>query len=268
MLEAIEELGFEEVTKTPKGNQGRRLRLISSDNDPRWPQIIQILRDYGMEWYPHYSERRDAADKEYVIHRRRTYTREEICAAELLYIFGAAKPFADFRTDESGDGFLVEVNRRLGNRRDFGNSYYHPAVLMSERLKLLLEGDKLEATGFKPVRYDKPLKPDTKRLWQLESMIRMPTCLTQRQADDGRFVSEAGLLNVWVNWDDAGYIPAELVFSRSEVQKLPSFDIAMTQELVGSPYSPQREIIVTQRFREAMEKHGVKTAQWVPVRLI
>lgn len=265
---AIQNLGIEETTKNPSETEPSILAVEAPATDERWPHVWMILKEYGLELFPHSIVRREKADQEFVIARRRTYTREEIQAAELLRITGSSKPFADFSTDESGDSFEVEVNRRLNNRRDFGTSYYHTVVLMSERLKLLLEEDRLSAINCKPVRYDKPIKPETKRLWQFESFVRMPLCRTPRQADDGTFVNEPGPLKIWTCWDDAGYTPAELVFKREEVAMLPSFDIAMTREFVGSPYSPQREIIVTQRFREAMEKHGVKTAEWAPVRLV
>lgn len=268
VIEQLENIGFEEVRKIPKGSRGRRIAVSIPADDARWQQILNILKAHGMTWYPHYSVESKQTDK-FVFWRYRAYTREEICASELLRITGATKPFADFRTDETGDGFLVEVNRRLNNQRDFGTSYYDTTVLMSERLKLHLEADKLVATNFKPVCYDKPLKPDTKRLWQFESTVRMPACLTLRQADDGSFVTQFGPPKVGgYYWDDAGYIPAELAFKREDVGKLPLFDIAMTQEFVGQSYASSREIIVTQRFREAMEKHGVKTAEWAPVRLV
>lgn len=123
---------------------------------------------------------------------------------------------------------------------------------------------------FKEASYEKPRRPGFKSLWQFGSTVRMPACKTRRQDTHGGFVTEDGppAGNLGYYWDDAGFQPAELVYSRADVEQLPRFDIAMTQEFVGESFAPYREIIVTQRFREAMEKHGVKTALWAPVRLV
>lgn len=244
--------------------------LVSADeHDSRLAQAFEILKSHGFELYPHSIVNRELAERLFVVRRDRTYAHEEILSAELLRLVGSSKSFAEFRTDESGESFEVEITPRLKNKIDFGCSPYHVGVLMSERLKLRLEAAKLAATNFKPVRYNKPPKPDTKRLWQFESTVPMPVCQTQRQDTNGHFVTENGPpKSGGYYWDDAGYIPQELVFKREEVQKLAPFDIAMTQEFVGESFAPYREIIVTQHFREAMEKHGVKTAEWAPVRLV
>ena len=269
-FDAIESLGFEETSKTPKGELNRYLDVVLGESDPRISDVQKILADYGMAHYPHGSERRAFNDREYAIRRERVYSRGEICQAELLRLAGSSRKFADFMTDSSGEVYVVEVNQHLKNKIDFGCSYYHVSVLMSEKLKTALKAAKLAAVKFKEASYEKPRRPGFKSLWQFGSTVRMPACKTQRQDTHGGFVNEdgppAGKLGYY--WDDAGFQPAELVYSRADVEQLPHFDIAMTQEFVGEPSAPYREIIVTQRFREAMEKHGVKTALWAPVRLV
>ncbi len=270
VIEDLEDLGFEEKRQIPRGKPGRRVSIRIPEYDSRWSQVREILKDYGLDWYPHFIERRAFNNREYAVQRERVYSREEICQAELLRLAGSSRKFADFMTDSSGEVYVVEVNQHLKNKIDFGCSYYHVSVLMSEKLKAALMKDKLVAAHFKEASYEKPPKPGFKRLWQFGSTVRMPACQTQRQDTHGNFVTEdgppAGKLGYY--WDDAGFQPAELVYSRAEVEQLPPFDIAMTREFVGEPFAPYREIIVTQRFREAMEKHGVKTAEWAPVRLV
>lgn len=231
---------------------------------------MRILKEHGMVHFPHHFQRRELADKEFVIRRERVYSREEICQAELLRLAGSSRKFADFAPDSSGEIYVVEVNQHLKNKIDFGRSYYHVSVLMSEKLKAALMADKLTAAKFQEASYDKPPKPGFKRLWQFGSTVRMPSCKTQRQDTHGNFVNDDGppVGSLGYYWDDAGFQPAELVYSRAEIERLPRFDIAMTREFVGEPFAPYREIIVTQRFREAMEKHGIKTAEWAPVRLV
>lgn len=270
LIEFFEELGFEETRKIVRGMRGRRVHIHVSEDDPRWPRVQEILKDYDLEWYPHFIDRRSFTDREYVIRRERVYSREEICQAELLRLAGSQRKFAEFAPDRSGEVYVVELSQHLKSKIDFGCSYYHVSVLMSGRLKDALEAEGLTAVNFKEASYEKPPKPDTKRLWQFGSTVKMPACQTVRQDTHGNFVNDdgppAGSLGYY--WDDAGFQPAELVYNRAEVEQLPPFDIAMTREFVGEPFAPYREIIVTQRFREAMEKHGVKTADWAPVRLI
>lgn len=270
VFEAIESLGFEETTKNPKGSLDRYLNIAIKEDDPRIFKIQKILEDYGMVHYPHRFERRAFYDREYSVHRERVYSREEICQAELLRLAGSERKFAEFAPDRTGEVYVVEISQHLKNKIDFGRSYYHVSVLMSEKLKTALKATKLAAVKFKEASYEKPRRPGFKSLWQFGSTVRMPACKTRRQDTHGDFVSEdgppAGKLGYY--WDDAGFQPAELVYSRAAVEQLPRFDIAMTQEFVGEPFAPYREIIVTQRFREAMEKHGVKTALWAPVRLV
>jgi len=270
IIESLEDLGFEEQRKIPRGNPGRWVRVRALEKDPRWPLVWRILKDHGLEWFPHFIERRAFNDREYTIRRERVYSREEICQAELLRLAGSQRKFAEFAPDRSGEVYVVELSQHLKSKIDFGCSHYHVSVLMSGRLKDALEAEGLTAVNFKEASYEKPPKPDTKRLWQFGSTVKMPACQTVRQDTHGNFVNDdgppAGSLGYY--WDDAGFQPAELVYNRAEVEQLPPFDIAMTREFVGEPFAPYREIIVTQRFREAMEKHGVKTADWAPVRLI
>lgn len=270
LIELLEDLGFQETRKIARGTRGRRVHIYVPEDDSRWSQVQKILKDYGLEWYPHFIDRRAFTDREYVIRRERVYSREEICQAELLRLAGSERKFAEFAPDRSGEVYVVEISQHLKNKIDFGCSYFHVSVLMSEKLSKALKAAKLAVVKFKEASYDKPPKPDTKRLWQFGSTVRMPACKTPRQDTHGGFVTEdgppAGKLGYY--WDDAGIQPAELVYSRADVEQLPHFDIAMTREFVGEPFAPYREIIVTQRFREAMEKHGVKTAQWAPVRLV
>lgn len=269
-FDAIESLGFVETTKKPKGSLDRYLEVVLEEDDPRIFEIQKALQDYEMTHYPHRFERRAFNDREYAIRRERVYSREEICQAELLRIAGSERKFAEFAPDHSGEVYVVEISQHLKNKIDFGCSYFHVGVLMSGRLKAALEAEGLAAVKFQEASFDKPPKTDTKRLWQFGSTVRMPACKTQRQDTHGAFVTEDGppAGNLGYYWDDAGFQPAELVYSRADVEQLPRFDIAMTQEFVGEPFAPYREIIVTQRFREAMEKQGVKTALWAPVHLV
>lgn len=270
VFEAIESLGFEETTKNPKGSLDRYLNIAIKEDDPRIFKIQKILEDYGMVHYPHRFERRAFYDREYVIRRERVYSRAEICQAELLRLAGSERKFAEFAPDRSGEVYVVKISQHLKSKIDFGCSYYHVSVLMSAQLKAALESEKLAAVKFKEASYEKPPKPGTKRLWQFGSTVTMPACQTVRQDTHGAFVTEDGPPKgeLGYYWDDAGFQPAELVYNRAEVERLPRFDIAMTREFVGEPFAPYREIIVTQRFREAMEKHGVTTAEWAPVRLV
>ncbi len=134
--------------------------------------------------------------------------------------------------------------------------------------------DALHDAGIKEARWDevhyynpsKVIKP----IGVLSSGIQMPPCLTPRQGEGGEVWMPGGLQgHTSAYWDDEGYVPPELKFERAALASLGAFDIAITREKTGHPPGYYiHTLVVSQRFREFVEKRKVRNANFVPVKLV
>ncbi len=220
--------------------------------------------------------------------KRRTYSKDEISEASLLRLrcstnaqriaddcypkdWGGMVPkeWVKYLNESLGNdvaGWRVKANSRLKKRIHFGVLFGIFAVLISPELRRKLEESGLKGLSFIPVRYDHPEKA-ARQLFQFGHQVKMPKCLTPRLNQCGKDWRENDLEGGI--WDDAGYVPEELRFHRQEVEAMGEFDIATTREVIGANSSfYHSEVVVSQRFRKVMDDFGVKTAEYVPIRLV
>lgn len=130
-----------------------------------------------------------------------------------------------------------------------------------------------------------PIEDPRRRLW-MGSSVRMPPCLTPRRYTEGPEVG--GLVTERKPehrhcYDSEGLDPSILRFSRTAVEKLGKFDVAVTrerthrsQEYMG-PNAPEEfrdadywlpDIIVSRRFKDWFTKSGLHGCRSVDFRIV
>jgi hypothetical protein len=263
----IADLGFVDEYKVGRGNPGGLLCVRAEPNDPRLSAAFEILSKHGY----HPCKRRIATPKakeyEFEIRMHRKYSGEEISAAPLLTL----KPTGDdimasWCGGNDDQGWIAEGGRFHKKKLELGHFDSFEGLLLGPRLRKLLNDSDLMGLEFIPVRYDHPEK-GCRELWQFGRKIEMPKCYLPRQDNDGSDFVEG--ISHAAYWDDAGYFPPELRFVREEVEALGPFDMARTKEKAGNNREYSRsEVIVSQRFREVLEKAKITSIDYVPVRLI
>ncbi len=263
----IVDLGFPDTMLVKYGNVGGRIKVHTDLADPRLSMVFEILANNG--YRP--SQRRittpAACECEFEVIKHRTYSEEEIASSPLLML----KPrpndaVANWCGGDDDHGWIAEAGKFLKKKLEIGRFNIFPGLLLGSGLHHVLEQSDLVGLEFIPIRYDHPERA-SRQLWQFGHKVVMPRCLLPRQDDDGSDYVDG--VSHAAYWDDGGYLPPELRFVRREVEALGKFDIARTKEKAGNnPPLSRSEVIVSQRFREFLEKAKIKTIEYVPVRLI
>lgn len=190
-----------------------------------------------------------------------------------LFEFLSLKPFklawiAEFAENRNGV-HVLKANARLKNKLIFGNVEGTRVFYASVEGREYLDHQNLIGISWDPVVFDRP-EIAAKKLFQLRSSIMMPKCLTP--IVDDRYIDITTLPESEVqgrNWDNGGYLPAEMSFRRSEVEALGPFDVALTQEVIGGfPRWYRHDVIVSQRFRQVLLKMKNTSVGFNPVHLV
>lgn len=98
----------------------------------------------------------------------------------------------------------------------------------------------------------------------------MPTCLTELIKNNGLTCTED---QEWEEFEvrnfETRYDAPLLKYSRRDMESIEPFDIALTKERVyGDYYSAYRLVIVSQSFRQLMQKLKIKDLDYTPVELV
>lgn len=265
----IADLGFRDRMEVGQGNSGGRLKIRVDENDPRLSLILKILSEHGYHPSKRASTTVSEREHSFSIQKYRNYSEAEICAAPLLMLRPrfCKDVMANYFGGDDDHGWIAKADKRLEKKKlEIGHFDSFEAILLGQRLHDLLEQSRLAGLDFMPVRYDHPEKA-ARQLWQFGHKIVMPPCLLPRQGVDRLDYVEGEPNGAY--WDDAGYVPPELRFRRDAVEAMGDFDVARTREKVGFHAGHYRsEVIVSQRFREVLEKAKITTIDYVPVRLV
>lgn len=235
-----------------------------SSGDPHIGEFFALLKEAG--WEPFYGEfvPHHIIDSRFWVRRLRRFEksdRENVGYLRLGH-WGSWEPtFTAGRAEENS--FRVNVaGAKWGNRVGHVRGVRSPFFL-NDDFKSALEAENLLGLIFLPVLWDHPEKAKGK-FWQISSHITMPPCLLP-------------VLNMpedrqpWTTYDDGGHSPQELVFRRSKVEAIEPFDVALTspeEAIHCGPNSWTQNVIVSQRFRQALKKLKVTNADLVPIRLV
>jgi hypothetical protein len=270
LLDQLAALGYPLIPWKGGERVGSVVKVVDDLGSQRLVHALSILEHSGFRPYPHLTAPSDAEAQGYFTPRReRNYSRAEVKKAELLI------PHPNFGGEIANltgclDGrWMILADKRQKNQVEVG----HPDVGVG---LLCIRGfvDALHDAGMKEARWDevhyynpsKVIKP----IGVLSSIIQMPPCLTPRQGEGGEVWMPGGQPgHTSAYWDDQGHVPPELKFERSAVASLGAFDIAMTREQTGHPPGYYiHTLVVSQRFREFVEKRKVRNASFVPVKLV
>lgn len=265
----IVDLGFVDRMQVGSGNSGGRVKIETDVDDPRLTTVFDILSSHGYRPSKRAQTTVAGREHEFAVIRRRTYNENEIAAAPLLML----RPrfcddvMANYYGGDDDQGWIAKADKRLEKEKlEIGHFDSFEAILLGAALHDQLLSADLAGLDFIPVRYDHPERA-ARQLWQFGHKVKMPVCLLPRQGVDRLDYVEGERNGSY--WDDGGCVPPELRFRRSEVEAMGHFDVARTREKIGFHGGHYRsEVIVSQRFREVLEKAEIKTIHYVPVRLI
>lgn len=285
-FDEIVRLGVHDPTESNVANGW--LRVCVSANDVRLGELLAIAARAGCVPAETLEVKPEDYGRKFEILRVRIYKRKDIISAPLLRMFQKAtggiiaKGFHPGNPLQlKGDALRAYVAQQYGNQDNGwtldstyrGNLKVHVGALdlrgvflCDDDGKSILEDEELKRLAFREARYDAERKGN-RRLWFLSSEIVMPKCLTRR-CDQKYNVCNTNDVD-GAMWVDGQYLVAELTFSREEVESLEGFDVAYTRERVG-PHSSlmHSELIVSQRFREVLERRKLATVGFVPVRIV
>lgn len=264
----VADLGFDDRMKVGHGNSGGRLKIAVTADDPRLETIFRILEKHGYRPSKRWLVTVAGREHEFQVNRHRTYSESELAAAPMLMLRPRFNQdiMANWCGGDDDHGWIAKADKRLEKKKlEMGHFDSFEAILLGPNLQEMLLKTDLTGLDFIPIQYDHPERA-ARQLWQFGHKVVMPACLLSRQGVDRLDFVEGERNGAY--WDDAGYVPPELQFRRSEVEAMGKFDVARTREKVGFHGGHYRsEVIVSQRFREFLEKTKIKTIEYVPVRL-
>ena len=263
----IAELGFPELQDVGRGNPGGRIKIQCPEQDDRWLRAVEIIERHGFKLASNMAV--GQGTNLFHVYRNRVYDAVEIEEAPLLHAHPrcADQIMADWGYGGDNEtGWIAQANGRFAKKLSFGRLDSLPVMIFDEELKAVLENENLIGLDFIPVKFDRPDKAK-RALWQLAQTHKMPPCLLPRVTQ--RREPYAGDNSFGALWDEGGYSPMELRFNHAQVHEMGQFDIATSREKIGSNEKMmQTEVVVSQRFREVMQKLKIKGLEYIPVRLV
>jgi hypothetical protein len=249
---------------------------------PGLPEALRIIKEEtGLIPSPNtrIPRREWSAPRYFAARIFREYGEKDLRDLPFLFV-NCACQIADSKGQTEDERCIVEVNKRLKAKWDFGSVGFRPVYALSTHLKELLEREGM--TGFcpRPVLFDKPEKA-ARELWQLWSDVVMPPCLLPLYDDAGEPTTQDNLADPieytdrprdpgrGVYYNGGPYRDFELCFSASEVAALGDFDVAITRERVGiGKRGALRRLIISQRFRQVLMREKLPGMEHIPVRLL
>lgn len=236
----------------------------AAPDEPHLAEILVLLKKAG--WSPFYGEfvPHDLVSSRFWVRRLRHYEksdRETAAYFSLGHWGGREHMF-------TGDGMDGELCRGkvAGAKWKKRVGYAWPGRLprfVNDDFKNELVAENLLGLTFLPVLWDYPKKAKG-NFWQISSDIAMPACLLP-------VINVPQTRQPWTTYDDGGHFPQELVFRQSEVKAIEPFDVALTspeEAIHCGPNSWTRNVIVSQRFRQVLNKLKVTNAELVPVHFV
>jgi len=254
--------------KGPFGKQNYYTTSVSySSNTPELEEIKEIILDHGCQELDITIIPKELRRSHYGIIKRRVYTKKDIENADYLRLERRGFNCIAAYKQNSENAYIVRHDNKLKNKTDFGwlDVIFTPFVSSSGKEQL--EAFELNGMEFVPAIYEKPEK-SPKKLFQLTSVNTMPSCLLTVQNNNGDIISDDDHSGARI-WNDNGYRLPVLKYNRQEVEVMGEFDIAKTKELIGNmPQQYKHHYIVSQKFRQCLEKMKVKGVDYVPVELV
>jgi len=249
---------------------------------PGLPEALRIIREEtGLIPSPNsmIPRREWSAPRYFSASIWREYEEKDLRDLPYVHVY-CTRQIADSKGPTEDERCIVEANKRLKAKWDFGNIGFRPVYALSTRLKELLEREGMKGFRPRPVLFDKPEKA-ARDLWQLWSDVVMPPCLLPLYDDAGEPTTQDNLADPieytdrprdpgrGVHYNGGPYREFELCFSGNEVAALGDFDVAITRERVGNTRRVAvRALIISQRFRQMLKREKLPGMEHIPVRLL
>ena len=229
--------------------------------------LISLLKANGLQRCHHMILPRVLCKTHFVVRYIRRFTKKDLDTAEYLRInVKGSQCIADWQ-ETTEEGYKLQRNTRLKNALDFGWLDHIAVPYVSDAGRRQLESESLSGVLFKSALFDEPEKV-SKKLFELTSSVIMPSCLLSIQNSYGDIVDNHYKEGERI-WNDKGYTQPILKYNRSEVETMGAFDIAKTKEFIGGGKSHYKhQYIISQKFRQSLEKMKVKGVEYVPVELV
>lgn len=210
--------------------------------------------------------------KEYWLKKERTFSKKEINEAEYLALWSFAS-LADIK-DPTYEEFVQEhyvMKKRKNNKYPLGLLGQFQYMCVTTEMKKVLQSKDIIGLNLENKI------TNSNDLWSFWSDLRTPRCLLPYVDQNSRVIANPNDLSDFLEnkfqcrqFLDGGYTPFQFQFESSELKKMGRFDIAMTQERLGSTglYMRHRVPIISQKFRQILLDLKVKKLEFDPVKLV
>lgn len=247
------------------------IKIEDEADSSRLNEVIGLIKcETGIEPLPLSYIPHDQLESHYCIRYDRNYEKADLDAAPFLRIKISrdSSQLAQASHQKEDESYAVQFDGKQKKACQFGSLYPHACYGVAAALKVHLESAGLTGLGFEPIEIIPPEKA-VKPLWKIKSTIRLPRCALPWVHLNG--LPFSGDYSQWSYVDDGGYFPEEFSYFKSDLKLCGEFDVAETMERIsaGGRFR-HREIIVSQRFRQAIEAFPQKSGlgmDFVPVRI-
>lgn len=245
----------------------RKIEVEEPEGSERLEKLLMIIRE-RFQYVP--SQRRiipiSQRHNTFGVRKVRSYSVSEIENADLLCICLADAAIGEFgqrtESDVDEERFTVKGgSERSGVSIGFLSPFF--AIAVSDEFK-----EKLECFSLKCVAFE---KTDSPTIWKLSSSLVLQRSGTPLVDGLGNFVGADDWAGTWSDkyLDDGGYEPPEFQYPADVIKNYPEFDVAITSERIGGTKPAAfRRIVVSQRFRIALENLEAGGIRYNPVRVV
>lgn len=259
-----------------RGNDAYLFVLDAPEHDPRINEVVSFLEAHGVTSEPPLREQQSASGH-YVLQRLHGFEPSDFSRAEYLWLEGVDESHVDTDGDRDADGLLAVIASSIPKR---GKLFDAGAgcLLVSATLRAELEAEGFIGLGFGPTKQAKEQRrgetyvtlpydplPD-QALWELIPSVELPRMHAEvirvaTAPDIPAGEQGPGFLR------NPGFNDAQIVYARSALQRVGSFDVARTWEYMFQREPECRFIVVSQRFYQFCKAKKLP-AKFVPVKIV
>jgi hypothetical protein len=228
---------------------------------PNTKALLDYLEQHGCRPWMNKGRR---GNNEYHLTLHRLYDEADYRAARYFNFNGLG--FHDLADAPSGTPVLQVDPGFLKKFLPFAMPHLF-RVIVSDKLKGLMEAAKLKGAMFKPVEIVGRGKEKFKEpAWELTSNLVMPplskACMLE--GDEAMRPYEEGK-DVYCSVASGHYTRAEYHYNEKDIRPLEPFDVAVTHERLHRVEWNLRDLVVSQRFYQFCHEHKLKVEDWFPV---
>lgn len=239
--------------------------------------LSEIEADYGFRHFPGFIVPEAMRSDHFMVLKYRSYSEEELGSADYLSL--AAGQLIGWWSEKITEAqilsetYVVDARRYHIKKLELGCIFPTDAFAVASGMRARLESGDFCGLRLDPVIVV-PERSKKRDLWKLGSSITLPPSELKIVTSDGSHVNVSDSWNMGY-FDDAGYLPIELRYSRDNFEAIGPFDIAMTAERLGrigpeaaSRAESVRRVVVSQRLRQFIVSQKIRGVGFSSVRLV